>query len=95
MEQYETIQQRNDELLNRNWRNEAMKADKHEQLRPEVLKLPEKYEDMFDEHIGRITTARYRIKQTHNNIHPVCSALHRAGFQMGQFAATEINRMSR
>lgn len=93
MKKHETIQRTDDGNLNGYWRNELAIGNKYEQHHPKSLNFLEKFADIWDGHLGRITTAKHSIVLTSKNFRPVHSAPYSAEPTARQFAATDINKM--
>lgn len=93
IEQHGTVQQHENERLNRNWPDEVTIAKHCEQHLIEFSKHLTEYEDMWDGNFGRITMAKQRIKLAQNNVRTVHSAPYRAGSKARLFAVTETDCM--
>lgn len=61
MTKHETVQQTDQEHFSNDWRDKVTKANKYEKHRLEFLNLLEKLADMWDERLGRITTANIEL----------------------------------
>lgn len=72
-----------------------MVANKYEQHGQKFLKLQEAFEDMWDGHLGRTTTAKHRIGLADNDVRSVQRSTYRVSLKARQFAATKTDRMLR
>lgn len=72
--QHDTVQQNDDDHLNKVWREEMTMTDRYKNHRPECLNMLKKFEGKRDGHLELITTSGHRIEPTSDNVCAVYSA---------------------
>lgn len=93
MKNHEVVQNNDDKHLNNYCRDELTIANKYEEHHRELLSYSKKVASTWDNHLGRITTAKYRTELTDENISPVQSISYRAGPPERKAAASKIDGM--
>lgn len=67
-------------------------AYRSRQHRPKFLNMVQKFEDVWDGHLERIATSRYRITQAFDGFRPVQSAVCQAELANAKFGGNETER---
>lgn len=91
--QDETVQENDDNRLNKDWREELTIANRHNKRRLEFLKILEEFEDMWHGNLRRIKTSKDQIELTFDDVRPVYIDFYRAGPTVTNFAANKLDHM--
>lgn len=89
----EAVQQNNDKPFDREWRQSATIADRHEKNKPMILKNREESEGRRDGHLGRKMPSSQQTELVSHDIQPVPSAQHQALQTTGMLTANKIDWM--
>lgn len=90
MAEQDTVKEKDDNILMKNWKGDPLLPDKFNDHQPAFLKMLEEFNRKWDGHLGRIIVAKPHKDIFNDDVRPVRSASNRAGPTARKVAAPEI-----